>query len=267
MLGAAGLARSTFFYHQARLQEPERHRGLKEQIREIFQDSHGRYGYRRIHHVLTSNGHQVAPKTVLKCMREAGLHCHVRRRRRYMAWRGAVGQIAPNVLERDFTAGAPNRKWVSDVTEFRVGDRKLYLSPMLDLFDHQVIAYELSTSPSLMLTNATLDHALRDQPVEPGLIVHTDQGFQYQHVSWRRRLAEVGAIQSMSRRGNCYDNAVMENFFGHLKAEATHHARPDSIEALSSMIKDYIHWWNTARVHTRLEGLSPVEYRAQALVA
>lgn len=153
--------------------------------------------------MLTGNGHQVAPKTVLKCMRQAGLHCHVRRRRRCMAWSGAVGQVAPNVLECGFTAGAPNRKWVSDVTEFRIGDRKLCLSPMPDLFDHQVIAYGLSASPSLMPGNAALDHALRDQPVEPGLIVHTDQGFRYQHVSWRWRLADVGAIQSISRRGNC----------------------------------------------------------------
>lgn len=274
LLQAAGLSRSTFFYHQARLDQPDPHEDLKTAITRAFGESHGRYGHRRIHHVLSSEGHVVAKKTVLKLMRELGLSCHVRRRRRYMSWRGRVGHIADNIVNRDFTSQAPNRKWVSDVTEFRLGDQKVYLSPVMDLFDHQVIAFTIGTSPNLHLTNQSLDlalsHARASDPhglIEPGLVVHTDQGFQYQHVSWQRRLAMVGAIQSMSRRGNCYDNAVIENFFGHLKTEAFYHERPTSLDALTQLITDYIHWWNNHRIHTRIEGLSPVQYRAQALVA
>lgn len=267
LLAAAGLARSTFFYHQARLDAPDPREDLKAAITRVFHDAHGRYGHRRVHHVLVQDGWQVAKKTVLALMRELGLFCHVRRRRPYASWRGRVGRVADNVLDRDFTATAPNRKWVTDVTEFRVGEQRLYLSPVMDLFDHQVIGYTTGTSPSLALTNASLDKALTGQDVQPGLIVHTDQGFQYQHASWQRRLTAVGAVQSMSRRGNCYDNAVIENFFGHLKTEAVYHQRPTGVEELTTLISDYIHWWNNTRVHTRIEGLNPVQYRAQALAA
>lgn len=267
LLAAAGLARSTFFYHQARLDAPDPHEDLKDAITRVFHDAHGRYGHRRVHHVLTGQGHVVAKKTVLKVMRDLDLVCHVRRRRPYLAWQGRSGHVADNVLNRDFTADAPNRKWVTDVTELRVGDQRVYLSPVMDLFDHQVISFTIGTSPSLALTNACLDQALASQDVEPGLIVHTDQGFQYQHASWSRRLTMAAAVQSMSRRGNCYDNAVIENFFGHLKTEAIYHDHPTTTEALTSTITDYIHWWNHHRVHTRIEGLSPVQYRAQALAA
>lgn len=267
LLAAAGLARSTFFYHQARLDDADPHEDLKDAITRVFHDAYGRYGHRRVHHVLTSEGRVVAKKTVLKLMRELDLVCHVRRRRPYLACAGKVGTIADNVLDRDFHADAPNRKWVSDVTEFRIGDRRVYLSPVMDLFDHQIIAYTIGTSPSLELTTSCLDAALASQDIAPGLIVHTDQGFQYQHACWRLRLASVDAVQSMSRRGNCYDNAVMENFFGHLKTEAFYPDRPTTIEALASLIENYIRWWNTTRVHTRIEGLSPVQYRAQALAA
>lgn len=263
----AGLSRSTFFYHQARLERSDPHEDLKDAITRVFHDAHGRYGHRRVHHVLVQEGRQVAKKTVLKLMRELGLACHVRRRRPYRAWGGKVATIADNVMHQDFTADAPNRKWVTDVTEFRVADQRVYLSPVMDLFDHQIIAFTIGTSPSLSLTNTCLDQALDTQDVAPGLIVHTDQGFQYQHASWGRRLAAVGAVASMSRRGNCYDNAVIENFFGHLKTEAIYHDRPATTEALTNTLTEYIHWWNTTRVHTRIEGLSPVQYRAQALAA
>lgn len=266
LLAAAQIPRSTFFYHQARLSRPDPASELKNAITHAFHDARGRYGHRRIHHVLTQHGWVVAKKTVLRLMRSLGLTCHVRPRRRYLSWRGQqAGRIAENILARDFTADQPNQKWVSDVTEFRLGGRKVYLSPVMDLFDHQIIAFTTSTSPNLALTNTSLDQALSGQDVQPGLIVHTDQGFQYQHTSWRQRLQAVGAVQSMSRRGNCYDNAVMENFFGHLKTEAIYHERPTTVEALTTMIGDYIAWWNTQRVHTRLEGLSPAQYRSQAL--
>lgn len=267
LLAAAGLARSTFFYHQAALSRPDPQAELKTAIVEAFAAGRGRYGHRRVHALLVRRGWRVAKKTVLKLMRQLRLRCHVRRRRRFQAWQGHSGTIADNVLSRDFTATAPNQKWVSDVTEFRVGDAKAYLSPVMDLFDHQIIAYSLGPSPNLALATTSLDKALAFQHIEPGLIVHTDQGFQYQHRAWTNRLALVGAVQSMSRRGNCYDNATMENFFGHLKAEAFHHEHPTTIADLHVMVEDYIHWWNTERIHTRLEGLSPVQYRAQTLVA
>ncbi|MBP0090053.1 transposase, partial [Rhodococcus hoagii] len=160
LLDIAGLARSTFFHHQARRQAPDPHAELKTAICEVFEGSHGRYGHRRIHQVLAQAGRRVAKKTVLMLMRTLGLVCRVRRKRTYIAYQGRVGKVAANLLDRDFTADAPNRKWVTDVTEFRVGDQKLYLSPIMDLFDRQIIAYTIGPSPTLELTNTSLRTAL-----------------------------------------------------------------------------------------------------------
>ena len=267
LLLVAGLARSTFFYHQARLRSPDPKEALKAAVTEIFTTNHGRYGHRRIHSELTKQGWAVAKKTVLKLMRSLQLLCKVRRRKRYNSYQGEQGAIAPNLLNRKFDADAPNQKWVTDVTEFRVGDRKLYLSPVMDLFDRQIISHAISTSPNLALTNGSLKQALASLKPSQQPLVHSDQGIQYQHVTWRVLLKGAGAVQSMSRKGNCYDNAVMENFFGHLKEELFHHVRFLSTEALATALNEYIHWYNNERNSTKLKGLSPVQYRAQTLAA
>jgi putative transposase len=200
-------------------------------------------------------------------MRSLGLVCKVRRKKRYNSYQGEQGNIAPNVLNREFNADAPNQKWVTDVTEFSVGDRKLYLSPVMDLFDRQIISYTLGSSPNLELTNTSLREALATLEDGQHPLVHSDQGFQYRHVTWRVLLEGSGAVQSMSRKGNCYDNAVMENFFGHLKEELFHHVRYLSTDALATALHEYIRWYNTERISTKLKGLSPVQYRAQTLAA
>jgi len=267
LLGIAGLARSTYFYHQAKREAPDPLAGLKTAIREAFEAAHGRYGHRRVHAVLIGKGWRVAKKTVLALMRELALICRVRRRRRYNSFKGEVGQIADNVLNREFTACAPNQKWVTDVTEFRVGQCKVYLSPVLDLFDRSVVAHSWSLSPNLALTNSSLISAIATLAPGQHPLVHSDQGFQYRHRSWRALLKNAHASQSMSRKGNCYDNAIAENFFGHLKSEMFHHNRFDTIEDFTTALDEYIHWYNTQRISTMLKGLSPVQYRAQTLAA
>jgi putative transposase len=267
LLDVAALARSTFFYHQSRLQGPDPRASLKTAVTEIFEKSHGRYGHRRIHIELLKQGWTVAKKTVLKLRRSLRLVCKVRSRKRYNSYQGEQGAVAPNLLNRQFEADAPNQKWVTDVTEFSVGDRKLYLSPIMDLFDRQIISYAIGRSPNLELTNASLRSALATLADGRKPLVHSDQGFQYQHNSWRTLLAEAGAVQSMSRKANCFDNAVMENFFGHLKEELFHHVRFLNTEALTAALHEYIHWYNTERISTKLKGLSPLQYRAQTLAA
>ncbi|WP_239450718.1 IS3 family transposase [Gordonia terrae] len=266
LLAAAGLARSTFFYHQARLDDPDPWAETKAAISEIFHANKARYGHRRVHRELVKTGHRIAKKTVLTLMRRLGLVCRIRRRR-YVSYRGFVGPVAQNLLDRDFTAEAVNQKWVTDVTEFRVGQDKLYLSPIMDLFNREIISYSIGRSPTLDLTHSSLRAAIAT--LEPGQLplVHSDQGFQYQHHTWGQLLADVGAQQSMSRKGNCYDNAVMEAFFGHLKEECFHHVTYLDIHALEVALHDYIQWYNHDRTSERLEGLSPVQYRTQALVA
>lgn len=267
LLQVAGLARSTYFYHRSRRDRPDAQAGLKAALTEAFEGARGRYGHRRVHTVLYRQGWRVAKKTVLKLMGELNLVCRVRRRRSYSSYRGRAGQVAQNLLDRDFTAPEPNTTWVTDVSEFRVGERKVYLSPVIDLFDRSVVAHSVFLSPSLELTNSSLSKALAH--LEPGQapLVHSDQGFQYQHLTWHSLLAGAGAGQSMSRRGNCLDNAVAENFFGHVKEELFHRERFATVEDFTQALESYIEWYNTTRISTALQGLSPVEYRAQALAA
>lgn len=265
LLRAAGLARSTYFYHQARMSRPDPQAELKDAIREAFEQARGRYGHRRIHTVLVRQGWVVAKKTVLALMRQLRLRCKVRKRRLYNSYKGLLGKVAPNVLERDFTAELPGQKWVTDVTEFNLPDGRLYLSPVIDLFDRSVIAFTTGPSPTLDLTNDSLQAALKTRQGGQDLIVHSDQGMNYQHRSWGRLLANAGATQSMSRKGNCLDNAMVENFFGHLKTELFHGENFRNRDELVHEIHEYIHWYNHERISTTLKGLSPVQYRTQTL--
>lgn len=267
LLAVSGLARSTFFYHQAKREAPDRHEALKAEIRRIFDRFAGRYGHRRIHDRLRRAGWVVSKKTVLKLMRTLGLRCEIRRRKRYSSFKGEVGKVARNLLKRDFTTTGPNQKWVTDVTEFRVGDRRVYLSTVMDLFGREIIGHSTGLSPNLELTNSSLRQALTRLRHGEKPIVHSDQGFQYQHTSWQLLLRDAGAIQSMSRKGNCLDNAVMESFFGHLKDELYCNTTFLTVDALTTAIDGYIAWFNTERTHSTLKGLSPVEYRTQALAA
>lgn len=264
LLKVAVLARSTFFYHQARLDDPDKHAALKAEIRRIFDRFAGRYGHRKIQDKLREGGWMVSKKTVLKLMNQLGLRCTIRRKKRYNSFKGEVGKTAPNLLKRDFTVTGPNQKWVTDVTEFRVGDRRVYLSTVMDLFGREIIGHTAGISPNLELTNSSLRQALTRLRPGDAPIVHSDQGFQYQHASWQQLLTEAGANKSMSRKGNCLDNAVIESFFGHMKDELYCNTAFLTIDALTTAIDGYIHWFNTERAHSTLKGLSPVQYRTQA---
>lgn len=267
LLEAAGIPRSTFFYRQAALSRADPQAELREKIREAFTQSRARYGHRRIHAVLVRQGWQIAKKTVLKLMRAENLVCKVRSRRRFTSYKGQVGKVAENHLKREFSATAPNTKWVTDVTEFKIADRKVYLSPVLDLFDRSIISYAVSESPNTAFTNSSLRDAISSLTPGEAPLVHSDQGFQYQHATWQRLLNDAGMTQSMSRKGNCLDNSVMENFFGHLKEEMFHHEEHTNAEAFVTELEDYIRWYNYERISLTLECLSPMEYRAQALAA
>lgn len=265
LLAVAGLARSTFFYHQKRMAAPSPHAALDAAIRTEVTRAKGRYGHRRIHRELQKVGRRVAKKTVLKRMRVLGLACQVRRKKRFTTYRGEIGTTAPNGLDRDFTAHAPNQKWVTDLTEFRIGEEKLYVSPVMDLYDRQIIAWSVGRSPNLTLATTALQQALASLDPREQPLVHSDQGFHYRHRTWQALLANAGATPSMSRKGNCLDNAVIESFFGHLKSELL--LEPfTTIDALEDAVHEYLHWYNHERTSTTLNGLSPVQYRAQTTI-
>ncbi|MCO5222198.1 MAG: IS3 family transposase [Thermomicrobiales bacterium] len=254
--------RATYFAHRAKAQGGQRHAELDAAILASFTQAKGRYGHRRIHRELRAAGRTVAKKTVLHRMRALGLCCQVRRKKRVVGGWGTQGSTAPNRLNRCFRASAPNQKWVTDVTEFRIGPETLYLSPIMDLCDRQIIAYTMGRSPNLGLAVTALRTALATLGPDDHPLVHSDQGLLYRHRTWQELLATVGATQSMSRRGNCLDNAVMESFFGHLKSELAVHQFA-TITDLEHGIADYLHWYNQERTSATLNGLSPVQYRAQ----
>ena len=261
LIDVAGIPRSTYYYYSKKFSSPkaDKYAEIKVIIRQIYDDSKGRYGYRRITKELRKT-HRINHKTVQRLMRQMGIFCRVRMKK-YRSFRGEVGKIAPNLLERDFKADKPNQKWVTDVTEFALFGVKLYLSPIIDLFNGEVVSYNLSYHPNLNQLIDILEKAFAKIPDNTGLILHSDQGWLYQHKCYQMMLKDKGIKQSMSRKGNCLDNACAENFFGLLKTELLYLQQFDSVEHLISELHAYIEWYNTKRIKLKLDGMSPVKYR------
>lgn len=265
VLKAVGLSASTYYRHRS-TPSYDRYEHLRPLLREVFEKSYRSYGYRRIQAVLKSqHGISMSGKTVLKLMRQEGHLCQVRRKKKYVSYRGAVGTTAANVLNRNFDAPAPSKKWVTDVTEFYVLGQKQYLSPVIDLFNREVISYELAPSPVMGLVTGMLEKAFTGLQPGTGLVMHSDQGWHYQHVSYQLALKQRGITQSMSRKGNCLDNAVAENFFGHFKEEFLRQHTFTSMPQFKRELEKYVHWFNHERIQLKLKGLSPVDYRTQSL--
>ncbi|SCM82960.1 Integrase core domain protein [uncultured Sporomusa sp.] len=199
-------------------------------------------------------------------MKQLGLFCRVRMKK-YNSYRGEVGKTAPNILERNFEADKPNQKWVTDITEFSLFGQKLYLSPILDLCSRDIVSYAISKHPRFSLVTDMLEHAFQRTPDNSNLILHSDQGWQYQMKPYQRMLKAKGIRQSMSRKGNCLDNAVMENFFGLLKTELLYLQDFESMEHFEQELIDYLDYYNNRRVKIKLKGLPPALHRQQTLSA
>ena len=180
-------------------------------------------------------------------MKELGLVCRVRTKR-YRSYKGEVGKIAPNLLNRNFHADKPNQKWVTVVTEFCLFGEKLYLSPILNLHSSDLVSYAISKRPVLSMVTTMLDEAFTKIPDGTSLILHSDLGWQYQHKQYQRMLREKGIRQSMSRRGNCLDNAVIENFFGLLKSELLYLQEFQSMEHFKQDLVEYLDYYNNCRI-------------------
>ena len=257
------MARSTFYYYLKQLDQADKYATQRALIVSIYHQHKGRYGYRRVTAVLKQSGYQINHKTVLKIMHESGLKSKIRVKK-YHSYKGQQGKIAKNLLKRDFKATKPYQKWVTDVTEFSVRGKKLYLSPILDLFNGEIVSYNLSDRPTLAQTMDMLSSALKRLPSTARLILHSDQGWQYQMRHYQAALRSRRIKQSMSRKGNCLDNAAMESFFGTLKSELFYLKKFDSITVLKKEIISYIDYYNNDRIKLKLKGLSPVKYRSQA---
>jgi len=266
LLKAAGLPRSVFYYHQQARQAEDKYGEVKKRIRSIFDEHRGRYGYRRITAALQQLGEKINHKTVQRLMGVLNLKSLVRPKK-YRSFKGDAGLAAPNELARQFEAAAPNQKWVTDVTEFKVGDEKLYLSPILDLYNGEIIAFETSRRPVFEMISSMMDKALGTLLPHERPLLHSDQGWHYRMPHYQATLRERGMAQSMSRKGNCHDNAAMESFFGVLKSEFFYLNKFGSIAELQVGLSEYIRYYNHDRIKLKLNGLSPVQYRTQAMGA
>lgn len=266
LLEIAQLPRATYYYHIKNQGKTDKYAQAKAEITAIYHENKGRYGYRRVTDELHNRGFTLNHKTVQRLMKELGLICRVRMKK-YRSYKGEQGKIADNELNREFKAEKPNQKWVTDVTEFRLFGQKIYLSPILDLCSGDIVTYTISDSPNLLMVTTMLEQAFEKIPDNTGLMLHSDQGWHYQHKQYRRMLEKKGIKQSMSRKGNCYDNSVMENFFGHLKSELLYLQDFNSVEHFKEELIDYIDYYNNRRIKARLKGLPPALHRQQALSA
>lgn len=260
------MARSTYFYHQQNFKSGDKQGDLKQHIKTIYHQHKGRYGYRRITLALRNLGMMINHKCVQRLMQMMGLKSRIRVVK-YRSYKGEIGKVADNVLNRDFNAKKPNEKWVADVTEFNVKGEKLYLSPIMDLFNGEIVAFQMQRRPYYDLVKNMLSDALSRLKPNEKPTLHSDQGWQYQMYHYQQQLKQHGLTISMSRKGNCLDNAAMESFFGTLKSECFHGQQFVSMTELEQTVEAYIHYYNHDRIKVKLKGLSPVQYRTQTLFA
>ena len=267
LLNIIKLSRSTYYYHLKQLNQVDKDQAIKVEIQAIYDEHKGNYGYRRMTLELRNRGYIVNHKKVQRLMRVLALTARIRRKRKYSSYQGEIGKKADNLIQRQFEAAKPMEKCYTDVTEFAIpaSSQKLYLSPVLDGFNSEIIAFNLSTSPNLEQVKTMLEQAFTEKHYE-NTILHSDQGWQYQHDSYHRFLESKGIQASMSRKGNSPDNGMMESFFGILKSEMFYGYEKSfqSLNQLKQAIVDYIDYYNNKRIKTKLKGLSPVQYRTKS---
>lgn len=261
LLNCLHMARSSFYYYVKQSGHTDKYGEIKAMIQSLYHKHKGRYGYRRITLVLRQQGQIINHKTILRLMQTLKLKSIIRVKK-YKSYRGEQGKVVPNILNRAFKAEQPNQKWATDVTEFNVSGKKLYLSPVIDLYNQEIISYDISESPNFKNVMTMLNNALKKVNTSQSLLLHSDQGWQYQMKQYQYSLKQKGITQSMSRKGNCLDNAIIENFFGILKSELFYLKKYESINQLKKEIGDYINYYNNDRIKLNLNGMSPIQYRA-----
>jgi transposase InsO family protein/transposase-like protein len=270
LLAVMGLARSSYFYHRARLLVADKHAEARRVIADIFELNHRCYGYRRIRASLVRQQVFISEKVVRRLMRQEGLAAATTRRRRYGSYRGEIGPAPENLINRDFRAAAPNEKWLTDITEFQIPAGKVYLSPVIDCFDGLVVSWSIGTRPDAELVNTMLDAAIEtvahsdERPV-----VHSDRGVHYRWPGWLSRMRDARLVRSMSRKGCSPDNAACEGFFGRLKTELFYPRdwQATTVEEFIEVVDSYIRWYNAKRIKVSLGSLSPLEYRESVGIA
>ncbi len=269
LLKIAKVAKSTYYDNIHAMKREDKDKWLKAKILSIYNENKGIYGYRRITIAMnadkevTAKYGKVNHKRVKRLMNILELKSKVRVRK-YKSYKGEVGKIAPNILNRDFSTTGINQKYVSDITEFKVAGSKIYLSPLIDLHTSEVLGYSYSSTPNVDFVIEMLEKSLSEERYD-NLIIHTDQGFHYQNIKYINHLSSKGILQSMSRKGNCYDNAMAENFFSHLKSEFYNINDFKTVKEFTLKLEEYIEYYNNKRIVSKLK-MSPIQYREHCLL-
>lgn len=266
------LPKSTYMYWQQRLDRPNKDEQVEKKILEIRKDNPN-YGYRRMAAMLRKQGLLINKKKVQRLVQKLKLQVtsFSRKTRKYSSYKGTIGKVADNEINRKFKVGEPYTYITTDTTEFKYlekdkngnyQEKKLYLNPYLDMYNSEIISYEISKQPTLEPILKALDKAIEITNINKDKrIFHSDQGWAYQIKQYTSKLEAEGITQSMSRKGNCLDNSPMENFFGILKQEIYYGKKFYSYEELKETIEEYIEYYNKDRIKEKLGYLSPIEYR------
>ena len=256
------VSRSGYYDFVKRMDKPNCDEPLAQAIAECQKHCRKTYGYRRVQIWLERvKGIHVNPKTVLRVMNKYGLLSEIRRRRAYRQM-GEQLHRYENLLNRNFHANKPNQKWVTDISYIHTGQGVLYLSMIKDLYDNSIITYKSGTEQTINLVLNTIREAKAKEAVAAELQLHSDQGFQYTSRAYFNLTKEYGITPSMSRRGNCYDNAPAENFFGILKSECINRRKISNFATAKALIDEYIHFYNHERIQFKTK-LTPLERRRQ----
>lgn len=280
LLNILDMSKSSYYYNVKVMNKEDKDSEIKTKIKTIFEKNKGRYGYRRITLTLKNQGENINHKKVKRLMKVLGLY-GITPKAKYKSYKGDLNGTVKNLLldkevdeinhktiyKRNFSTTSVNQKWTTDVSEFHISSGKLYLSPILDMYNDEIISYDISRSPNYAQITNMLNQAFCKYDNLEGLIMHSDQGWQYQKQSYHKILKDKGIIQSMSRKGNCLDNSVMENFFGKMKNEMFYGQEYEfeTLDQLKKAMEEYIKYYNEERIKVKLKGLTPLQARNQAL--
>ena len=263
LLSVLQIAKSSYCYQESVLRERDKYEAIRGRIKDIFHSVSKRYGYRRIHCVLKNEGIVISEKVVRTIMREESLVVPFIKMKKYSSYVGEVTPPVPNLVKRNFHADAPNKLWLTDITEFHIPAGKVYLSPMVDCFDGLPVAWTIGMSPSADLANTMLDIAVSTLSEDEHPIVHTDRGGHYRWPGWIARMEASNLTRSMSKKGCSPDNAACEGFHGRLKNEFFYNRdwRNVTVQQFMDQLDEYLCWYSEKRIKISLGGMSPIEYR------
>lgn len=268
LLKATQLPRATFYDRLHRNHKPDKYSELKVFIKNCFQESHEVYGYRRIHKLAQKANYQVSPNTVLRLMGELGLAVTIYSKHTsgYHSYKGHVGIVNDNLLHQRFDATEPNTVFHTDVTQVKLLNHSWgYISAIIDEASREVITIIVSAHADKTQLWLTIDDFARKYSAGTAAIMHSDQGWQYQLNDYQNAMRELGIVPSMSRKGNCHDNAPIESFFSLMKRECLYRHSIHDLSELKRLVVSYVSWYNTQRISLNKNGLTPVEYREQTI--